>query len=101
MNRKVAGPWGCSERPPGDASKELAHLEDTRSQAPLRLAYRPKELADLTGISESSIRNFIKRGTLRAVRWDDCWLIPAAEVAKKLVPFGGDGEGAEPEQVSA
>jgi hypothetical protein len=33
---------------------------------------------------ESGIRNLIRRGTLRAVRLDGRWLIPAAAIEDKL-----------------
>ena len=38
----------------------------------------------MVGMSESGIRNLIKRGTLRAVQLDGRWLIPAAVIEDKL-----------------
>jgi len=35
-------------------------------------------------MSESGIRNLIKRGTLRAVQLDGRWLIPATVIEDKL-----------------
>ena len=49
-----------------------------------RVAYRPREVAEMVGMSESGIRNLIKRGTLRAVRLDGRWLIPATAIEDKL-----------------
>jgi hypothetical protein len=34
----------------------------------------------MVGMSESGVRNLIKRGTLRAVQLDGRWLIPAAVI---------------------
>jgi excisionase family DNA binding protein len=48
------------------------------------VAYRPREVAEMVGMSESGIRNLIRRGTLRAVRLDGRWLIPAAAIEDKL-----------------
>ena len=49
-----------------------------------RVAYRPREVAEMVGMSESGVRNLIKRGTLRAVQLDGRWLIPAAVIEDKL-----------------
>jgi excisionase family DNA binding protein len=49
-----------------------------------RVAYRPREVAEMVGMSESGIRNLIRRGTLRAVRLDGRWLIPANAIEDKL-----------------
>jgi len=38
----------------------------------------------MVGMSESGVRNLIRRGTLRAVQWDGRWLIPAAAIEDKL-----------------
>ena len=48
------------------------------------MAYRPREVAEMVGMSESGVRNLIKRGTLRAVQLDGRWLIPAAVIEDKL-----------------
>jgi excisionase family DNA binding protein len=48
------------------------------------VAYRPREVAEMVGMPESGIRNLIRRGTLRAVRLDGRWLIPAAAIEDKL-----------------
>lgn len=48
------------------------------------MAYRPREVAEMVGMPESGIRNLIRRGTLRAVRLDGRWLIPAAAIEDKL-----------------
>jgi excisionase family DNA binding protein len=48
------------------------------------VAYRPREVAEMVGMSESGVRNLIKRGTLRAVQLDGRWLIPAAAIEDKL-----------------
>ena len=77
MNRKV-----------GPMSKTPAKAHETEgkpAEAALeRLAYRPREVAQMVGMSESGVRNLIKRGSLRAVRWDGSWLIPADAVKEKL-----------------
>jgi excisionase family DNA binding protein len=58
---------------------------DEQPRRPLkRVAYRPREVAEMVGMSESGVRNLIKRGTLRAVQLDGRWLIPAAVIEDKL-----------------
>jgi excisionase family DNA binding protein len=65
--------------------KELAPLQEKPPQRPLkRVAYRPREVAEMVGMSESGIRNLIRRGTLRAVQLDGRWLVPAAAIEDKL-----------------
>jgi excisionase family DNA binding protein len=65
--------------------KELAPLDEQPNRRPLkRVAYRPREVAEMVGMSESGVRNLIKRGTLRAVQLDGRWLIPAAVIEDKL-----------------
>jgi excisionase family DNA binding protein len=49
-----------------------------------RVAYRPREVAEMVGMSESGVRNLIRRGTLRAVQLDGRWLIPATVIEDKL-----------------
>jgi Helix-turn-helix domain len=65
--------------------KELAPLQEKPIQRPLkRVAYRPREVAEMVGMSESGVRNLIRRGTLRAVQLDGRWLVPAAVIEDKL-----------------
>ena len=65
--------------------KELTRLDGQPNRRPLkRVAYRPREVAEMVGMSESGVRNLIKRGTLRAVQLDGRWLIPAAVIENKL-----------------
>ena len=60
-------------------------MDEQSSRRPLkRVAYRPREVAEMVGMSESGVRNLIKRGTLRAVQLDGRWLIPAAVIEDKL-----------------
>jgi excisionase family DNA binding protein len=59
------------------------HEKPTR-RCPKRVAYRPREVAEMVGMSESGVRNLIRRGTLRAVRLDGRWLIPATAIEDKL-----------------
>jgi excisionase family DNA binding protein len=60
-------------------------LQERPRQGSLRrVAYRPREVAEMVGMSESGVRNLIRRGTLRAVQWDGRWLIPAAAIEDKL-----------------
>jgi excisionase family DNA binding protein len=60
-------------------------LQEKPAQRPLkRVAYRPREVAEMVGMSESGVRNLIRRGTLRAVQLDGRWLIPAAAIENKL-----------------
>jgi excisionase family DNA binding protein len=58
--------------------------EQSTARSHKRVAYRPREVAEMVGMSESGIRNLIRRGTLRAVRLDGRWLIPAAVIEDKL-----------------
>jgi excisionase family DNA binding protein len=62
-------------------------MEDTPGKRLGRLAYGPREVSEMTGLSESGVRNLIKRGTLRAVRWDGRWLIPA-RVLEEIFEIG-------------
>ena len=48
------------------------------------MAYRPREVAEMVGMSESGVRNLIRRGRLRAVQLDGRWLIPATAIEDKL-----------------
>jgi excisionase family DNA binding protein len=60
-------------------------LDEKPTETPhKRVAYRPREVAAMVGMSESGIRNLIRRGTLRAVRLDGRWLIPATAIEDKL-----------------
>jgi excisionase family DNA binding protein len=60
-------------------------LQEKPTQRPLnRVAYRPREVAEMVGMSESGVRNLIRRGTLRAVQLDGRWLIPATAIEDKL-----------------
>jgi excisionase family DNA binding protein len=60
-------------------------LHEKPTQRPLkRVAYRPREVAEMVGMSESGVRNLIRRGTLRAVQLDGRWLIPATAIEDKL-----------------
>jgi excisionase family DNA binding protein len=60
-------------------------LDEQPNRRPLKcVAYRPREVAEMVGMSESGVRNLIKRGTLRAVQLDGRWLIPAAVIEDKL-----------------
>jgi hypothetical protein len=47
------------------------------------VAYRPREMAEMVGMSESGIRNLIRGGTLRAVGLDGRWLISATAIEDK------------------
>ena len=60
-------------------------MDEKPTESPYkRVAYRPREVAAMVGMSESGVRNLIRRGTLRAVRLDGRWLIPAAAIEDKL-----------------
>jgi excisionase family DNA binding protein len=60
-------------------------LQEKPTERPLkRVAYRPREVAEMVGMSESGVRNLIRRGTLRAVQLDGRWLIPATVIEDKL-----------------
>jgi excisionase family DNA binding protein len=78
---KVA-PW--RRQRPGRSGKEGPLLEKPSQRALKRVAYRPREVAEMVGMSESGVRNLIRRGTLRAVQLDGRWLIPAAAIEDKL-----------------
>jgi excisionase family DNA binding protein len=58
--------------------------EEPRQKPLKRVAYRPREVAEMVGMSESGVRNLIRRGTLRAVQLDGSWLIPATVIEDKL-----------------
>ena len=63
----------------------MAPLDEKPTERPhKRVAYRPREVAEMVGMSESGVRNLIRRGTLRAVRLDGRWLIPATAIEDKL-----------------
>jgi excisionase family DNA binding protein len=67
------------------AQEGVDRLDEQPNRRPLkRVAYRPREVAEMVGMSESGVRNLIKRGTLRAVQLDGRWLIPAAVIEDKL-----------------
>ena len=67
------------------AQEGADRLDEQPNRRPLkRVAYRPREVAEMVGMSESGVRNLIKRGTLRAVQLDGRWLIPAAVIEDKL-----------------
>jgi len=69
----------------GDPGRSWPQLQEKLRQKPLkRVAYRPREVAEMVGMSESGVRNLIRRGTLRAVQLDGRWLIPAAAIEDKL-----------------
>ena len=59
-------------------------LEKPSQRALKLVAYRPREVAEMVGMSESGVRNLIRRGTLRAVQLDVRWLIPATVIEDKL-----------------
>jgi excisionase family DNA binding protein len=60
-------------------------VQEEPIQRPLkRVAYRPREVAEMLGMSESGVRNLIRRGTLRAVQLDGRWLIPANAIEDRL-----------------
>ena len=60
-------------------------MDEQPNRRPLkRVAYRPREVAEMVGMSESGVRNLIRRGTLRAVQLDGRWLIPATAIEDKL-----------------
>ena len=70
---------------PGDQEGVDPHWTSSANRRPhKRVAYRPREVAEMVGMSESGVRNLIKRGTLRAVQLDGRWLIPAAVIEDKL-----------------
>jgi excisionase family DNA binding protein len=69
---------------PGDPGRSWPIGRETNRKAHKRVAYRPREVAEMVGMSESGVRNLIRRGTLRAVRLDGRWLIPATAIEDKL-----------------
>src|SRR6266498_788093 len=73
--------------------ERVSPLDEKPGKTPFkRLAYRPSEVAAMVGMSKSGVRNMIRRGTLRAVRWDGRWLVPASAIEEKLgVRFDSDG----------
>src|SRR5215216_111735 len=72
QRRQVRGPCGVSST---RAQEGVDLLDEQPNRRPLkRVAYRPREVAEMVGMSESGVRNLIKRGTLRAVQLDGRWL---------------------------
>jgi excisionase family DNA binding protein len=70
---------------PGDPGRSRPPLDEKSTERPhKRVAYRPREVAEMVGMSESGIRNLIRRGTLREVRLDGRWLIPTTAIEDKL-----------------
>jgi excisionase family DNA binding protein len=69
---------------PGDSGRVGPVDEKSTVRPHKRVAYRPREVAEMVGMSESGIRNLIRRGTLRAVRLDGRWLIPGTAIEDKL-----------------
>jgi excisionase family DNA binding protein len=51
---------------------------------PKRVAFKPAEVAGMVGMSESGIRNLIRGGQLRAVRWGERWLVPVSAIEELL-----------------
>jgi excisionase family DNA binding protein len=75
-------PW-CRQHPA--IPEGVGPLDEKSTERPhKRVAYRPREVAEMVGMSESGIRNLIRRGTLHAVRLDGRWLIPATAIEDKL-----------------
>jgi helix-turn-helix protein len=77
--------------------KASVYVDKTPRKDLKRLAYGPREVSEMTGLSESGVRNLIKRGTLRAVRWDGRWLIPARVLEQMFEIEAGEGRGVRPQ----
>ena len=52
-----------------------------------RRFYRPKEVANMSGLSRSALQSALERGEIRAQRWGTRVLIPADEVERWLAAF--------------
>jgi excisionase family DNA binding protein len=49
-----------------------------------RIAFKPREIAELTGLSRSFVYQLIQRGDIRPVRLGRAILIPATEIERLL-----------------
>lgn len=49
-----------------------------------RIAYKVREAAELIGVSESLMRSLIAKGEIRAVQLEGRWVVPRAELERRL-----------------
>lgn len=55
-----------------------------------RRAYRPKEIAQMTGVPEDTVRFWIRNGNLPSVKIGRCVFVPAEAVDALLPEPGAD-----------
>lgn len=48
-----------------------------------RVAYRPKEVAELLGVTERTVRAWIRKGEIGSYKIGKLWFVPADELAVK------------------
>lgn len=64
-------------------SDQLARLEKA-SKAPERRAWKPREVAAMTGLAYGTVLELIRDGKLRAVQVGQLYIVPAVEVDRLL-----------------
>ncbi|SRR6266545_1590189 len=92
MKRLVVSeaPWARHQK--GEAQlKRSTEAMGVSAKRLKRIAYSAREIHEMTGVSESGIRNLIRRGTLRAVQWDGRWLVPASVLEETFGPIAPTG----------
>lgn len=62
----------------------MKKTEPENSESPERIAYRVRELAEMTGVPCSTIRKRIRTGEIRAVTSLGVWLVPKDEVDRLM-----------------
>jgi hypothetical protein len=81
-------PWARHQKGEAQLKRSTEEMGVKRLK---RIAYSAREIHEMTGVSESGIRNLIRRGTLRAVQWDGRWLVPASVIEETFGPFDPTG----------
>jgi len=62
----------------------MSKTDTDKSENPERIAYRVRELAEMTGVPCSTIRKRIRTGDIRAVTSLGVWLVPKDEVDRLM-----------------
>jgi len=66
-----------------DLIAQVARLEKA-VKAPERKAYKPREVAAMTGLGYDTVLSLVREGRLRAVQIGQLYVIPAIEVDRLL-----------------
>lgn len=64
-------------------SDQLARLEKA-AKVPERRAWKPREVAAMTGLAYGTVLELIREGKLRAVQVGQLYIVPAVEVDRLL-----------------